>query len=250
MARTVVVTGASRNIGRRVALDLASAGFQAVVCARDLKAVAAVADEINAAGGAAIGVRADVSDPDSVAAMVHAAQERFGRVDALVNNAVARVNRLLVDMSLAEWRRAHGVILDGAFNCVKAVLPQMCEGGWGRIVNLIGTSAMAGSVGRAGVVSAKSGLIGFTRAVALEAAPYGVTVNAVSPGRIATTRGEWTIQGQASAALARYDELPNPPVGRKGTEADVSAMIAFLCSDAASYLTGQNICVNGGAYLS
>lgn len=250
MTRTALITGAGRNIGRHLARRFAGAGYQVVVCARTPASVEAVAKEIENEGGVALGVPADVSDPDSVAALVMAATDRFGGVDVLVNNAVARVQRSIEDMTVDEWKLVLGVVLDGAFHCAKAVVPGMKSRGWGRILNMTGTAGMKGSANRLGVVTSKSGLEGFTRGLAREVAPAGITVNAISPGRIDTERGEWTSQGDVSALLGHYERSQKDvPVGRKGTLDEVAALALFLAGDDAAFITGQTVAVNGGIYM-
>ena len=216
MTRTALITGAGRNIGRHLAKRFAGAGYQVVVCARTPESVAAVAKEIEEAGGTALGVPADVSDPGSVETLVATATERFGGIDVLVNNAVSRVQRPIEQMTVEEWRLVLGVVLDGAFHCAKAVVPGMKSRGWGRILSMTGTAAMKGSANRLGVVTSKSGLEGFTRGLARELAPAGITVNAISPGRIDTERGEWTSQGDIDGLLGHYAKSQHDvPVGRR-----------------------------------
>src|SRR5262249_36493413 len=167
--RVAIVTGAGRNIGRAIALALGEAGAAIMVNARsNLKEAQAVADEIERAGGKALAITADVIDGDAVAKMVTSAASRFGRIDILVNNAAVRAEQPLETMSLADWRAVTGVILDGAFNCIKACLPHLKHSGAGAVVNIGGLSAHTGAAHRAHVVAAKAGLVGFTRALAHE----------------------------------------------------------------------------------
>jgi 3-oxoacyl-[acyl-carrier protein] reductase len=187
--RVAIVTGAARNIGRAIALDLAAAGAAVVVNARAGGAEAeAVAREIEAAGGCALAFVADVTDEKAVGRMAAAAVESFGRIDILVNNAAVRREQPLEEMTLGAWREILGVILDGAFICAKACLPQLAASGAGAIVNIGGLTAHLGAGRRAHVVTAKAGLVGLTRALAHDLAADNVTVNCVSPGRIATAR--------------------------------------------------------------
>jgi 3-oxoacyl-[acyl-carrier protein] reductase len=197
--RVAIVTGAGRNIGRGIALALADAGAAVVVNARsNLKEAEAVAGEIERGGGRALAVTADVADADAVGAMVAAAASRFGRIDILVNNAAVRVEQALETMTLADWRAVTGVILDGAFNCVKACLPHLKQSGAGVIVNIGGLSSHTGAARRPHVVTAKAGLVGFTRALAHELAPDKIRVNTVTPGLMATPR-----PAGAAASFAR-----------------------------------------------
>lgn len=176
--RVAIVSGAARNIGRAIALDLADAGAAVVVNARTSEAEAkAVAGEIEAAGGRAFAFIADVTDEAAVGRMAAAAVERFGRIDLLVNNAAIRREQALAEMSLTAWREILAIILDGAFNCTKACLPQLAASGAGAIVNIGGLTAHLGANRRAHVVTAKAGLVGLTRALAHELAAQNVTVS-------------------------------------------------------------------------
>jgi 3-oxoacyl-[acyl-carrier protein] reductase len=242
--RVAIVTGAGRNIGRAIALALAADGASVVVNARANHAAAeAVAGEIEAAGGKAFAVIADVVDPAAVERMVQAAIERFGRIDILVNNASVRREMPLEQMTLAEWREIMGITLDGAFNCVKACLAPLRASDAGSIVNIGGLSALTGSKDRAHVVTAKAGLIGFTRALAHDFAESRVTVNCVAPGLIGTVR-------HANAPEPQHHVLHHTLFGTRGAPEDISAAVRFLCGPGARYITGQTIHVNGGAYLS
>ncbi|PWB65394.1 MAG: short-chain dehydrogenase [Bradyrhizobiaceae bacterium] len=239
--RVAVVTGAGRNIGRAIALALAAGGAAVVVNARSNRGEAeAVVREIAAAGGQALAALGDVADAAAVAAMAGAALRRFGRIDILVNNAALRRERPLDQLGFAEWREVLGVTLDGAFHCVQACLPHLAASGAGAIVNIGGLSAHTGAKNRAHVVTAKAGLVGFTRALAHDLAPHGVTVNCVAPGLIDTAR-----QGPEPAHHLVHDTL----TGRRGASEDVAATVRFLCGPGGRYITGQTIQVNGGAFL-
>ena len=241
--RVAIVTGAGRNIGRAIALDLAAGGADVVVNARANQAeAAAVVREIEATGGRAIAVLADVTDTAAVERMAAAAVECFGRIDFLINNAAVRREKPLDDMTFGEWREILAIILDGAFNCVKACLPQLRAGGAGAIVNIGGLSASTGAKHRAHVVTAKAGLEGLTRALATELAGDNVTVNCVSPGFIATTRPK----GAEPSHRMTHHTLS----GRNGTSEEIAATVRFLSGPGARYITGQTIHVNGGAFLA
>jgi 3-oxoacyl-[acyl-carrier protein] reductase len=241
--RVALVTGAGRNIGRGIALALADGGAAVVVNARaNLAQAESVAREIERAGSRALAVTADVADPRAVAAMVAGAIERFGRIDILVNNAAVRIEQAFEEMTLEEWRAVTAVILDGAFNCVKSCLPHLRASGQGVIVNIGGLSAHTGAARRPHVVSAKAGLIGLTRALAHELAPDGIRVNTVTPGLMATAR-------PAGQPEPKHHALVNALAGRHGEPADIAAAVRFLCGPGASFITGQNIQVNGGTFL-
>jgi 3-oxoacyl-[acyl-carrier protein] reductase len=241
--KVAIVTGAGRNIGRAIALALAECGASIVVNARSNRGEAdAVAREIEANGGKALVHIGDVADASAVQAMVDAALKQFGRLDILVNNAALRREKAFAEMNYAEWREILDVTLDGTFHCVKACLPALRKSGAGAIVNIGGLSAHTGARNRAHVVTAKAGIIGFTRALAHDLADGGITVNCVVPGLIGTPRPK---------------DKPEPGhhlthqtiSGQRGRPEDVAATVRFLCSPSARYITGQAIHSNGGAYL-
>lgn len=241
--KVAIVTGAGRNIGRAIALALADAGASVVVNARSNRAEAeAVAREVEALGGKALAHLGDVADPAAVQAMADGAVKQFGGIDVLVNNAALRREKPFAEMSHAEWREIMEVTLDGAFHCVKACLPALRNSGAGRVVNIGGLSAHTGAKNRAHVVTAKAGLIGFTRALAHDLADDGITVNCVVPGLIGTPRPK----GQPEPA---HHLTHGTITGARGTPDDVAATVRFLCGPGARYVTGQAIHVNGGAYL-
>jgi 3-oxoacyl-[acyl-carrier protein] reductase len=240
--RVALVTGAGRNIGRAIALALADAGAAVAVNARRSQGEAdGVAAEIEAAGGRALAVLADVTDPAAVARMVDAVEARLGRIDILVNNAAVRDVSSLDEIDLARWREITGVILDGAFICSKACLRSLRAGG-GAIVNIGGLSAHTGAAGRPHVVSAKAGLVGLTRALAHDLAAEGVTVNCVVPGLIDTVRGA------ASGARSAHTGKRESALGRRGTPEEVAHAVRFLAGPGARYITGQTLHVSGGAF--
>jgi 3-oxoacyl-[acyl-carrier protein] reductase len=241
--RVALVTGAGRNIGRGIALALAQGGAAVVVNARsNLKEAEGVAGEIERAGGKALAVTADVADAAAVDRMVAAAAVRFGGIDILVNNAAVRAEQPLEQMTLADWRAVTSIILDGAFNCVKACLPYLKRSGTGVIVNIGGLSAHTGAARRPHVVAAKAGLIGFTRALAHELAEDKIRVNTVTPGLMSAPR-------PAGQPVPQHHSLVHALAGRRGEPADIAAAVRFLCGPGASFITGQNIQVNGGTFL-
>jgi 3-oxoacyl-[acyl-carrier protein] reductase len=241
--KLAIVTGAGRNIGRAIALTLARSGASVLVNARSNRAEAdEVVRAIESLGSEAIVHIGDVADATAVAAMADAALARFDRIDILVNNAALRREKPFAEMGYAEWREILDVTLDGAFHCTKACLPALRKSGAGTIVNIGGLSAHTGAGNRAHVITAKAGIVGLTRALANDLAADGITVNCVVPGLIGTPRPK----GQPEPA---HHLTHQTITGERGTPEDVAAVVRFLCSPAARYMTGQAIHANGGAYF-
>jgi 3-oxoacyl-[acyl-carrier protein] reductase len=241
--KIAIVTGAGRNIGRAIALALAADGASILINARSNRAEADdAAREIEAAGGKAIVHIGDVGDAAQVQAMVELAVKHFGRIDILVNNAALRREKPFAEMTYAEWREIMNVTLDGTFHCVKACLPYLKKSGAGTIVNIGGLSAHTGAKDRAHVVTAKAGIIGFTRALAHDLAADGITVNCVVPGLIGTPRPK---DKPEPAHHLTHQTI----TGERGRPEDVAAAVRFLCGPPARYVNGQAIHTNGGAYL-
>lgn len=239
--RVAIVTGAGRNIGRATALMLAEDGAAVVVNARSNQAEAdAVVAEITRNGGHASAVLADIADAGAVERMIAATVSRFGRIDLLVNNAALRREKPLDQMTLAEWRDVMAVTLDGPFMCVKACLPHLKASGAGAIVNLGGMSGHTGARDRLHVITAKSGLVGFTRGLAQDLSDHKITVNLVVPGLVGTPRAGPEPQHHSTHHTLTGDRVP---------PAEVAATVQFLCGPGARHITGQTIHVNGGAYL-
>ncbi|MCI0780236.1 MAG: 3-oxoacyl-ACP reductase FabG [Chloroflexi bacterium] len=238
--KVALVTGSGRNIGRSIALALAKEGANVVVNARtNRKEAESVAEEVRALGAKAIPMLADVGDREQLEAMLDQALAEFGRIDIVVNNAATRPHKPFAEMSYEDWRGVLATDLDSAFLSTKAALPGMVERKWGRVINLSGLQAFQGRHGGAHISAAKVGLIGFTRALATELAPDGILVNCIVPGLIDTTR-----DGEArTRPSSRLSEIP---VGRMGEPQDIASLCSFLCSDAAGFITGQTIHVNGG----
>jgi 3-oxoacyl-[acyl-carrier protein] reductase len=241
--RVAVVTGGGRNIGRTIALGLAEDGASVVVNAlRNAEAVDGVVREVEARGGKALAVLADVADETAVARIVAAAAERFGRIDVVVNNAAGRPEQPFDTISLADWRGVLATVLDGAFLVAKAALPYLKQSGAAAIVNIGGVSGHIGTRHRAHVVTAKAGLVGLTKALAHDLAPYGITANCVVPGLIETAR-------DPNVQLPHHHSVGRTLTGRLGAPEDVAEMVRFLAGPKARYITGQTLHVNGGMYL-
>ena len=242
--KSALVTGGSRGIGRATALELARQGARVAVNYMAQEAAAnAVVAAIKEAGGEAFAVQADVGDATAVERMVETLQEHWGRVDILVNNAGINRDTLLMRMSEEDWDAVIRTDLKGPFLCTKAVLRPMLRQRWGRIINLSSIIGTRGNAGQANYAAAKAGLIGFTKSVAKEVASRNITVNALAPGWIESDMVASVPEAYRKEALARI------PAGRFGTPEDVAATIAFLASEAASYITGQVLGIDGGMVL-
>jgi 3-oxoacyl-[acyl-carrier protein] reductase len=241
--KVAIVTGAGRNIGRAIARELAAAGAAVVVNARANKAeVDSVVGEIEGAGGMALAVLGDVADANTASTLAEAALKAFGRIDILVNNAALRREKPIGEMSYADWREVMNATLDSAFHGVKASLPALKKSGGGTIVNIGGLSAHVGSKNRAHVLTAKAGLVGFTRALAHDLAADHITANCVVPGAIDTKR-------PASSSNPAHHLTHGTITGERGRPDDVAAMVRFLAGPGGRYVTGQTIHVSGGAFL-
>lgn len=239
--KVALVTGSSRNIGRAIALELGKQGASVVINARtSAEEAQSTAQEVEALGVKAISVLADVADENQVQAMVKQVLDEFGRIDILVNNTGLRRSRPITDMTTEEWRSVLGVNLDGPFFCCRAVVPSMLATGWGRIINVSGLNAFIGRTEWSHVCASKMGALGLTRALAVELATQKITVNHIVPGLINTSLGSSTDEKTVK-------RIATVPQGRLGLPEEIANMCVFLASDAASFITGQTLHVNGGA---
>lgn len=243
--QVALVTGAGKNIGRAIALDLAARGASIVVNGRaDRAAVDAVVGEITASGGNAIAAMADVSDEGATARMVDAAVAAFGGLDVVVSNAGLRRQTPFLEMGLAEWREIMSVALDGAFILARAAVPHMIPRGGGAIVALSGISTHVGTPNRCHVSASKAGLEGLMRALAIELAPHRITCNCVAPGSVDTVRGA------SAGALPSGLVEKGVPLGRKARVEEIAAAVRYLAGPDGRYVTGQTLHVNGGVFLT
>jgi 3-oxoacyl-[acyl-carrier protein] reductase len=240
--RVALVTGASRGIGKAIALRLAAAGATVVAGARAENARETV-DAITAAGGNADLVALDVTDGGSIEAAISGLLSRHGRVDILVNNAGITRDTLMLRMKREDWDAVLLTNLTGAYACAQAVLKPMVKQRSGRVINITSVVGQSGNAGQANYAASKAGLIGFTKALALEVASRNITVNAVAPGLIDTD------MTRAIASGAHEEWAARIPLKRLGTPDDVANAVVFLASDEASYITGHVLAVNGGMYL-
>jgi 3-oxoacyl-[acyl-carrier protein] reductase len=241
--KVALVTGASQGIGRSTALALVVAGAKVAVAARNSEKLATLISEIEAAGGAALAIPMDVADPAQVKTAFQLILTKFGKLDILVNNAAITRDTLALRMKLEDWEAVLRTNLTGAHLCIQQALGAMLKQRSGRIINISSVVAQTGNAGQSNYVASKAGLIGLTRAIAVEVASRNITVNAVAPGFIDTPM-------TAPLSQELKDKMKSMiPLARFGTEADVAAAIVFLASDEAAYITGQVLDVNGGLYM-
>lgn len=247
MSRVAVVTGAASGMGLAVGRRLASVGHRVALLDRDGDAVALAADDLRNDGSVALAVTADVADRQAVDDAMAAVRTELGPIEIVVTSAGLDEFQTFTDITVDAWERMLAVNLTGTFHCLQAAIPDMLAAGWGRIVTISSSSAQSGTARMAHYVASKGGVIGLTKALAVEYAPNGITVNTVPPGFIDTPMAR---RAEARGDLPSIDAIAErTPVRRAGTPEDVAAACAFLCSEDAGYITGQLIGVNGGWYL-
>jgi 3-oxoacyl-[acyl-carrier protein] reductase len=242
--RVAFVTGAAQGIGRAIALALAEDGADVALGDLNLEKLEAVAREVEGLGRKAMALHLDVASSDSVHAAVAKVLEAWGKIDILVNNAGITKDNLIMRMKPQDWDAVLRVNLDGAYHCIRAVLPGMVKQRYGRIVNIASVVAQAGNAGQANYIASKAGLIGLTKAVAMEVGSRNITVNAVAPGFIATAMTEKLPEAVRERMLTLI------PLGRMGTDRDVARGVRFLVSEEADYITGHVLNINGGMYMA
>jgi NAD(P)-dependent dehydrogenase (short-subunit alcohol dehydrogenase family) len=238
VGQTAVVTGAARGLGLAAARRLAAEGARVALFDRDGEALAAAVEML---GGEALSQTVDVTDEDQVGRGVQTVLSEAGKIDVLVNNAGIYPHFPFEELTFADWRRVLATNLDSVYLCSHAVYPGMRERGYGRIVNVSSATFFIGYPGLSAYVASKGGIIGFTRALASEAGPHGITVNAVTPGLIAT---EGVLGGEEAGLFEEI--VPEQALGRRGEPEDIAECIAYLASPAAGFITGQTVNVDGG----
>ena len=241
--QVALVTGASRGIGRRVAEDLASCGATVAVAARSLSAIQECAEAIRKNGGASLAFQMDISNPDQIKEGIAQIREHFGKIDILVNNAGIVRDNLLLRMKEEEWKAVLSTNLDGVYYATKAVIGGMIRQRFGRVINIASVVGQMGNAGQTNYVASKSGLIGFTKALARELGGRNVTVNAVAPGFIETDMTRDLPEKTRSELEASI------PLRRLGSVEDVAFGVRFLASKEAGYITGHVLNINGGMYM-
>ena len=241
--KIALVTGASQGIGRACALELAAQGATVALAARNVEKLEAVAAEIAAAGGTAKAYALDVSSEDSIKSGAKSVLADHGAVHILVNNAGITKDGLALRMKLADFDDVLRTNLTGAFLLTQAVISSMMKARWGRVLNITSVVGETGAAGQANYAASKAGLIGLTKSLAREFASRGITVNAIAPGFIQTAMTDELTEAQKTAIMAQI------PLARYGTDADIAAALAFLASDAAGYITGHTLDINGGMYM-
>jgi 3-oxoacyl-[acyl-carrier protein] reductase len=241
--KVALITGASRGIGRSIALALAAEGARIVAVDLDLAATQAVVDELKGQGAEAVAVQGNVTVAEDAEKMVDSAVQAFGRVDILVNNAGITRDGLLMRMKEDDWDAVLTVNLKGAFLCTKAVSKVMTKQRSGRIINIASVVGQMGNAGQANYCASKAGLIGLTKSNARELAKRNITVNAVAPGFIATAMTD------ALPEKAREELVAQIPLERLGAPEDIANAVLFLAAERSGYITGQVIAVNGGMYM-
>ena len=247
MSRVAVVTGGGSGMGRAICHHLARQGRTVAVLDINGDAADEVAKEVQAEGGTALGARVDVSDRAAIDTALDGVRSAFGPIGIMVTSAGIEGFSNFLDIDAETWDRTMAVNLTGTFHCLQAAAPDMIEEKWGRIVTISSSSAQSGTRNMSHYVASKGGVIALTKALALDLAPQGITVNTIPPGVIDTPMMRRPIESGAMASMEQI--LARAPLGRAGTPDDIAVACAFLCSEEAGYITGQQINVNGGWYL-
>jgi len=240
--KVALVTGASRGLGKAIALALAQAGAKLALVARNKELLNKTADEIRALGAEAAPFPTDVSDAAQVSALEQAVRNRFGTLQILVNNAGVNIRKQITDLTLEDWNSVLATNLTSVFLICRTFVPLLKGQGYGRIINIASMLAHVGLPGRTAYAASKAGLLGFTRALALELAPDKITVNTISPGPYPTEMNNAILE---SAELTQFF-LSRVPLGRWGQLHEIGQLVVFLCTESAGYITGTDIVIDGG----
>jgi 2-hydroxycyclohexanecarboxyl-CoA dehydrogenase len=247
MGRVAVVTGAASGIGLAIARRLGQRGDRVALLDRQGDALARAAEEVRATGAQAIAAEVDVTDRRAIDDALDKVRAELGPVAIMVTSAGLDAFESFTDITTESWERILAINLTGTFHCLQAAVPDMLAARWGRMVTISSSSAQSGAARMAHYVASKGGVIGLTKALALELAPHGITVNTIPPGLIDTPMSR---RAEAAKDLASLEKLgARIPVRRAGTPDDIAALCAYLCSEEAGYITGQVIGVNGGMVL-
>ena len=247
MGRVAVVTGAASGMGLAIARHLAARGHRVGLVDLQGDAALRAAEDLRKTGAAAIAAEADVTDREAVDAALERLRAELGPIEIMVTSAGLDSFEPFTDITIESWKRVLDVNLTGTFHCLQAAAPDMIKARWGRMVTISSSSAQSGAVRMAHYVASKGGVIGLTKALALELAPHGITVNTIPPGVIDTPMSR---RAEGAGDLPKIEKIAaRIPVGRAGTPEDIAAVCGFLCSEAAGYITGQVIGVNGGMVL-
>jgi 2-hydroxycyclohexanecarboxyl-CoA dehydrogenase len=247
VSRVAVVTGGGSGMGLAICQHLARADRTVAVLDLDGEAAVRVADSLAADGFSAIGIQVDVSDRNAVDAALEQTRATLGPIEIMVTSAGIERFENFLDISAEDWGRMMSVNLTGTFHCLQSAIPDMVAGGWGRIVTISSSSAQSGTSRMASYVASKGGVIALTKALAVEYAPKGITVNTIPPGFIDTPMMRRSVDSGVVSDMEAL--IARTPVRRAGTPDDIAAACAFLCSEGAGYITGQLLGVNGGWYL-
>jgi NAD(P)-dependent dehydrogenase (short-subunit alcohol dehydrogenase family) len=240
--KTALITGASKGLGKAMALSLAEAGADLILVSRDLPKIEAIADSLRAAGGKAAAFQTDVTSEEQVRRLEHQIERQFGKIQILINNAGINNRKPVTDFTLAEWREVLDTNLTSAFLMCRSFVPMMKGQGYGRIINMTSIMSHVALAGRTAYASSKTGLLGFTRALALELAPDQITVNGISPGPIAT---EMNLPIIENPELNRQF-ISMLPLGRWGSVEEIGKLAVYICSPDAGFITGTDILIDGG----
>jgi NAD(P)-dependent dehydrogenase (short-subunit alcohol dehydrogenase family) len=247
MSRVAVVTGAASGMGLAIARRLAQDGHRVALLDLDGDAAERAADDLRGSGTKALAAKVDVTDRDAIDEALDRVRNELGPIEIIVTSAGLDEFVPFTEIASAQWERMLAVNLTGTFHCVQSAVPDMLAGSWGRIVTISSSSAQSGAPRMAHYVASKGGVVGLTKALAVELGPHGITVNTIPPGAIDTPMSR---RAQATGALPSTDTIAKMiPVRRTGTPEDVAAACAFLCSEEAGYITGQQINLSGGRYI-